>query len=93
VRPEHLRLLRGEGHEPGHPRHGRLVEYLGDVTLAYVQVEGVSELVAVKCGSAAMAPPAGTPVLLAFDASQAYLFGRGAAMPARAQQPAPVASL
>jgi multiple sugar transport system ATP-binding protein len=96
VRPEHLRLLRVESTSAEGIRGTvSLVEYLGDITLAYVQVEGVSELVAVKCGSAAMAPPAGTPVLLAFDASQAFLFGEdGMAMPARARSmAAPVASL
>jgi multiple sugar transport system ATP-binding protein len=73
-------------HKPGIPGTVALVEYLGDVTLAYVQVEGVPELVAVKCHSAALAPPAGTRVLLAFDPAQAYLFGAdGAAMPARAR--------
>jgi multiple sugar transport system ATP-binding protein len=91
VRPEHLRLLPAEGRatgedKPGIPGAVALVEYLGDVTLAYVQVEGVPELVAVKCHSAALAPPAGTRVLLAFDPAQAYLFGAdGAAMPARAR--------
>jgi multiple sugar transport system ATP-binding protein len=86
VRPEHLRLLPAQDGEAGEGIPGTvgLVEYLGDVVLAYVQVEGVPELVAVKCHSAAMAPPAGTPVLLAFDPAQAYLFGAdGAAMPAR----------
>jgi multiple sugar transport system ATP-binding protein len=97
VRPEHLRLLRAEGGPAGEGRPNiagipgtvSLVEYLGDVVLAYVQVEGVPELVAVKCHSAALAPPAGTPVLLAFDPAQAYLFGAdGAAMPARARSSA-----
>jgi multiple sugar transport system ATP-binding protein len=95
VRPEHLRLLRAESSTAEGIRGTvSLVEYLGDVILAYVQVEGVPELVAVKCHSAAMAPQAGAPVLLAFDAAQAYLFGDdGAAMPARVHNsPAPVAS-
>jgi multiple sugar transport system ATP-binding protein len=85
VRPEHLRLLRAESSTAEGIRGTvGLVEYLGDVTLAYVQVEGVPELVAVKCTRAATAPAAGTPVLLAFDPAQAYLFDAdGAALQAR----------
>jgi multiple sugar transport system ATP-binding protein len=90
VRPEHLRLLRaddaaGEKAEGGGiPGTVGLVEYLGDVTLAYVQVDGVPELVAVKCAGGQGVPPAGTRVLLAFDPQQAYLFGAdGATMAAR----------
>jgi multiple sugar transport system ATP-binding protein len=85
VRPEHLRLLRAEGAETGGiPGTVGLVEYLGDVTLAYVQVEGMPEMVAVKCGGGQAAPGVGTRVLLAFEPQQAYLFGAdGAAMPAR----------
>jgi multiple sugar transport system ATP-binding protein len=85
VRPEHLRMLRaGEGAAGGIPGTVGLVEYLGDVILAYVQVEGVTEMVAVKCGGGQAAPAVGSPVLLAFEPGQAYLFGAdGAAMPAR----------
>jgi multiple sugar transport system ATP-binding protein len=85
VRPEHLRLLRAESSTAEGIRGTvSLIEYLGDVTLAYVQVEGAAELVAVKCSSAAQAPAAGTPVLLAFDPYHAFLFGAdGSAMPAR----------
>jgi multiple sugar transport system ATP-binding protein len=94
VRPEHLRLLPAAdsagGQDspgiPGIPGTIGLVEYLGDVMLAYVQVEGVPELVAVKCHGAAAALGAGRRVVLAFDPAQAYLFGAdGAAMPARAR--------
>jgi multiple sugar transport system ATP-binding protein len=94
VRPEHLRLLRPEGSAADEGIHGAvsLVEYLGDVILAYVQVEGVPEMVAVKCGSG-QAPPAGARVLLAFDPAQAYLFAAdGAAMPARVRRPAMTAT-
>jgi multiple sugar transport system ATP-binding protein len=91
VRPEHLRLLPAQGGAAGDGIPGTvgLVEYLGDVVLAYVQVDGAPALVAVKCHGAAMAPPAGTPVLLAFDPAQAYLFGAdGAAMhPSRSARP------
>jgi multiple sugar transport system ATP-binding protein len=85
VRPEHLRMLCvGEGGGGGIPGTVGLVEYLGDVILAYVQVEGVAEMVAVKCGGGQPAPGVGTPVLLAFEPGQGYLFGaEGAAMPAR----------
>ncbi|CAH0307967.1 Maltose/maltodextrin import ATP-binding protein MalK [Massilia sp. Bi118] len=85
VRPEHLRMQRaGEGAAGGIPGTVGLVEYLGDVILAYVQVDGVPEMVAVKCGGGQPAPAVGSPVLLAFEPGQAYLFGAdGAAMPAR----------
>ena len=98
VRPEHLRLLRaddsaGGGGGPGIPATVSLVEYLGDVILAYVQVEGAPEMVAVKCGGGQAVPAVGARVLLAFDPLHAYLFGAdGAAMPARersARAPAP----
>jgi len=94
VRPEHLRMLRaGEGAAGGIPGTVGLVEYLGDVTLAYVQVEGVTEMVAVKCGGGQPAPTVGAPVRLSFEPGQAYLFGAdGAAMPARersSRTPAP----
>jgi multiple sugar transport system ATP-binding protein len=90
VRPEHLRLLRADDGAGG-PAAGRgipgtlsLVEYLGDVTLAYVQVDGVPGLVAVKCAGGQPVPPVGTTVLLAFDPFQAYLFGAdGVTMAAR----------
>jgi multiple sugar transport system ATP-binding protein len=90
VRPEHLRLRgAGEGVGEGIPGTVGLVEYLGDVTLAYVQVEGAPEMVAVKCGgggSGETAPAVGARVLLAFDPAQGYLFGEdGAALPARAR--------
>jgi multiple sugar transport system ATP-binding protein len=96
VRPEHLRL-RSEGKSEGKsvgegiPGTVGLVEYLGDVTLAYVQVEGAPEMVAVKLGGGAgggeTVPAVGARVLLAFDPAQAYLFGEdGAALPARARR-------
>jgi multiple sugar transport system ATP-binding protein len=85
VRPEHLRMLDAEGADgPGIPGTVSLVEYLGDVILAYVQVEGAPEMVAVKCGGGQALPAVGSPVLLAFDPGHACLFGAdGAAMPAR----------
>jgi multiple sugar transport system ATP-binding protein len=87
VRPEHLRILRNEAGGAGGagiPGTVGLVEYLGDVTLAYVQVDGVAEMVAVKCGGGDAAPARDARVLLAFDPPQGYLFGAdGAAMPAR----------
>jgi multiple sugar transport system ATP-binding protein len=95
VRPEHLRLRTGgDGGGEGIPGTVGLVEYLGDVTLAYVQVEGAPEMVAVKLGGGAgggagggeTAPAVGARVLLTFDPAQAYLFGEdGAALPARAR--------
>jgi multiple sugar transport system ATP-binding protein len=86
VRPEHLRLMPAEGRDAGEGIPGTvgLVEYLGDVILAYVQVDGAAELVAVKCSGGQPAPARGARVLLAFDPAQAYLFGAdGVRMPAR----------
>lgn len=84
VRPEHLRLRRAEAGGVGIPGTVGLVEYLGDVILAYVQVEGVPEMVAAKCSGGQALPALGSRVLLAFDPAQAYLFGAdGLAMPAR----------
>jgi multiple sugar transport system ATP-binding protein len=86
VRPEHLRLTPAEGRDAGEGIPGTvgLVEYLGDVILAYVQVDGVAELVAVKINSGQPVPGTGARVLLAFQPTQAYLFGAdGVTMPAR----------
>jgi len=78
VRPEHLRLAStGFGATVG------LVEYLGDVTLVHVQVQGVDGMLAVKVHTGGPAPATGSRVALAFDAQQAYLFDEGgAALPA-----------
>jgi multiple sugar transport system ATP-binding protein len=73
VRPEHLRLAPEAG---GGAIAGvvALVEYLGDVTLGYVRVDGVEGMVAVKCSAAAALPAAGSRVALAFDPGRAFLF-------------------
>jgi multiple sugar transport system ATP-binding protein len=89
VRPEHLRLLDAAGGDArGIPGTVGLVEYLGDVILAYVHVEGVAEMVAVKCAGGQALPAAGAQVALAFDPAHGYLFGAdGVAMPARERRP------
>jgi multiple sugar transport system ATP-binding protein len=82
VRPEHLRIEAADG---GGGILGRLalVEYLGDVTLAYVQVDGVEEMVAVKCHGAANLPAPGSVLKLAFEPEAAHLFDQdGVAVPA-----------
>jgi multiple sugar transport system ATP-binding protein len=72
VRPEHLALAA--------PRRGLvdgtlgLVEYLGDVMLAYVQLEGVEQMVAAKLAPGTALPAAGSPVGLRWDAARACLF-------------------
>jgi multiple sugar transport system ATP-binding protein len=111
VRPEHLRLAhagtvdpsieigrdrRREGRREGIPGLLNLVEYLGDVALAYVQVQGVDEMVSVKIHGGHGGPnlPAlGSPVSLTFDPRQAYLFDdTGKALQgAHALEAAPVA--
>jgi multiple sugar transport system ATP-binding protein len=66
-----------------------LVEYLGDVTLAYVQVEGVEGMVAAKCPPDVPLPAPGSPVRLRFDPARAWLFdGEGTALPALREQAA-----
>jgi multiple sugar transport system ATP-binding protein len=81
VRPEHLRL--DTAGDAGIPGRLSLVEYLGDVTLAYVQVDGVDGMVAVKCAADAPLPASGSIVRLRFDPARAWLFdGQGTAMPA-----------
>jgi multiple sugar transport system ATP-binding protein len=80
VRPEHLRLdMPGAAGIPGRLA---LAEFLGDVTLAYVQVDGVDGMVAAKCPPDAPLPMPGSPVHLRFDPARAWLFdGQGAALP------------
>jgi multiple sugar transport system ATP-binding protein len=77
VRPEHLRL-EGDG-APGIPATVALVEYLGDTTLVYLQVEGVDGMLAARCAAATAAPSAGSRVALGFDAARAYLFDEAGA--------------
>jgi multiple sugar transport system ATP-binding protein len=85
VRPEHLRLETGG--EAGIPGRLALVEYLGDVTLAYVQVDGVDGMVAAKCPPDVPLPAPGTAVRLRFDPARAWLFDEGgAALPALREQ-------
>ena len=74
VRPEHVEIVRHGGRADGVPAVVSLVEYLGDVTLVYAQVEGAHEMVAAKC-DADMAPPAqGATISLAFAPMRAHLF-------------------
>ena len=81
VRPEHLRL--DGGVDGGIPGRLALVEYLGDVTLAYIQVEGVDGMVAAKCPPDVPLAPPGAVVRLRFDPARAWLFdAQGAALPA-----------
>ena len=51
-----------------------LVEYLGDVLLVYAQVEGVSDMIAVKCDADTAPPAAGERVTLAFEPTRSFLF-------------------
>jgi multiple sugar transport system ATP-binding protein len=85
VRPEHLRLETGG--EAGIPGRLALVEYLGDVTLAYVQVDGVEGMVAAKSPPDVPQPAPGTAVRLRFDPARAWLFDEsGVALPALREQ-------
>jgi multiple sugar transport system ATP-binding protein len=83
VRPEHVRLAQHGDGEAGIPGRLALAEYLGDVTLAYVQVDGVDGMVSVKCQPDEPVPPSGAAVRLRVDPARAWLFGEdGAALPA-----------
>jgi multiple sugar transport system ATP-binding protein len=88
VRPEHLTL--GGAGQAGIPGTLALVEYLGDVTLAYAQVEGVEGMVAAKCAPGAALPPPGSPLALRFDPARAWLFDERGAAVGRAAAPAQV---
>jgi multiple sugar transport system ATP-binding protein len=73
VRPEHLALAHES--EPGAIAGTlNLVEYLGDVALAHVQVAGVDEMVVAKLAAGTPLPPAGGRVPLRFDPARAHLF-------------------
>ena len=86
VRPEHLRVEGIEG--GGIPATVALVEYLGDSTIVYAQVDGVPEMVALKCRPDTPCPERGERVALAFDPGHGHLFDAdGAALP-RAPLPA-----
>ena len=76
VRPEHLQIVR-PGQGDGIGATIALVEYLGDVTLVYAQVEGAVEMVAVKCDADTAPPQPGSRVELVFPATRAFLFDEG----------------
>jgi multiple sugar transport system ATP-binding protein len=90
------RERRKEGRREGIPGTLNLVEYLGDVALAYVQVAGMDEMVSVKIhgshGGFGL-PGLGSEVRLSFDPRQAYLFDEaGKALPG-AHAPAALSAL
>jgi multiple sugar transport system ATP-binding protein len=80
VRAEHVEIVRHAGHGDGIPATVALVEYLGDVTLVYAQVEGTGDMVTIKCDADTAAPAAGARVTLAFPAARAYLFDEDGAV-------------
>jgi multiple sugar transport system ATP-binding protein len=79
VRPEHLQLVR-PGQGDGIKATVALVEYLGDVTLVYAQVEGSEEMVAVKSDADTAPPSLGSRVELVFPATRAFLFDEAGAV-------------
>jgi multiple sugar transport system ATP-binding protein len=84
VRPEHLRVEEREGGDgaAGFPATVALVEYLGDSTIVYAQVDGVAEMVSLKCRPEELCPEAGERVMLGFDPVRGHLFDAdGAALP------------
>ena len=74
VRPEHLRITADNGVDNAVTATVALVEYLGDATLAYVQVSGVDAMLAVKCDAGGFTPDRGARVQLAMSPSRAHLF-------------------
>jgi len=101
VRPEHLRILPEPSAAGGIGATVALVEYLGDVTLVHVQVDGIDGMLAAKYGVSGAGgdggpvPALGSRVRLAFDAARAYLFDeQGQAYPhSRARAEAPLAGV
>jgi multiple sugar transport system ATP-binding protein len=84
VRPEHLRVEESVGGDgaAGFPATVALVEYLGDSTIVYAQVDGVAEMVSLKCRPEELCPEAGERVMLGFDPVRGHLFDAdGAALP------------
>ena len=82
VRPEHLRVEAADRAEGGIPATVALVEYLGDATIVYAHIDGVPEMVALKCRAEGGAPANGARVALAFDPEHGHLFDAdGAALP------------
>jgi multiple sugar transport system ATP-binding protein len=80
VRPEHLRIEGPDG--SGIPATVALVEYLGDATIVHAQVDGVPEMVSLKCQADASCPEHGARVTLAFDPGHGHLFdAEGMALP------------
>jgi len=79
VRPEHLQLVR-PGQGDGIKATVALVEYLGDVTLVYAQVQGSEEMVAVKSDADTAPPSLGSRVELVFPATRAFLFDEAGAV-------------
>jgi multiple sugar transport system ATP-binding protein len=74
VRPEHLALAPAGAAAGAVEGTLALVEYLGDVMLAYVQVEGVEGMVAAKLAAADAVPPTGARVALRIDMARVHLF-------------------
>jgi multiple sugar transport system ATP-binding protein len=73
VRPEHLRLQLDPS-AAGIGATVALVEYLGDVTLVHVRVDGVDAMLAAKVHAGGAAPALGSRVTLGVDPARAYLF-------------------
>ncbi len=76
VRPEYFTI----GH-PGSISNAiaarlAMIEHLGDCMVAYAQVDGMQDLVAVKCGSDNLLPAIGSCVLLGFQPTHAHLFNQ-----------------
>lgn len=72
VRPEHIAIVPQS--DDTMPATVMLLEHLGDVMIAYVQLTGVTELVSVKIASDGMRPGTGEQVSLSISKSRAHLF-------------------
>jgi multiple sugar transport system ATP-binding protein len=73
IRPEHLKVDAG-GAGATVAATLQLVEYLGDVALAYLQVPGVDGMVVARLAPGTALPPPGAALALHFNAKDAYLF-------------------
>jgi multiple sugar transport system ATP-binding protein len=82
VRPEHVAIVAHHTAPNAVAARIAVVEHLGDCVIVYAQVDGVQDLLAVKCGADAPLSAVGSVVSLAFRPARAHLFDRdGRAFP------------
>ncbi|MCA1246466.1 ABC transporter ATP-binding protein [Massilia sp. MS-15] len=85
IRPEHLCIVADARTVDGGATIAAtvsLVEYLGEASIVHVQVDGVPEMLALKCRAGVAWPEPGARVALGFDPAHGHLFdAAGLALP------------